>query len=181
MASQPTYEALAEALAIHVYSRCEEWPVGTVIYQHFAENNLNVPCEILARVGVMQPLPRDTAHAFRNNWAPGKPLTISRNEGEAPYDHLVLALVEIVRWFRPTKGGHSEWTRVGTDRLPTSVDMTPGPINQGQIALLAYANRRVAGILEELGYGRWNNDTEFELTELGDRVPDISTYWTDRA
>ena len=91
------YRDLSVVLALNTYARCEADAKGRVVYEHFAENQLDIPPDILSRLGVMWPVAPDgsmhaLSHYFLNGWSPQDPLNLTRHEGEPSLFDLIVAL-----------------------------------------------------------------------------------------
>jgi hypothetical protein len=95
--SEGTYTALATQIARILWGLCDEENDGKLTYAHFCENNLNAPCDMLARLGLM----RDgvVSHCFVSDWSPFDEAVLLRHAGEPTADDLISGLSFYTEWF----------------------------------------------------------------------------------
>jgi hypothetical protein len=67
------YNEIAFAIASVIFVHGERHPDGTVAYAHMAENDLDKPCDMLARLGIMIRSEGDRYHTFAQDWTPWTP------------------------------------------------------------------------------------------------------------
>jgi hypothetical protein len=74
MDKNESYTEAAELLATIQFCMCV-FEHGEYRFWHCNENGLELPCETLANLGLMSPLP-PSGHAFTNEWRPGDSLDL---------------------------------------------------------------------------------------------------------
>ncbi|MEI9849948.1 MAG: hypothetical protein WDN24_02640 [Sphingomonas sp.] len=160
MLSRLAYEQAAHAIATVIWSASER-DRGATVYLHFAENDLEEPCDMLERLGAMEALGEFRhVHAFRHDWNPGRPLELVRHPGEPPAADLVLALGFYAEWFPHDATG----TPAGLDEPMPPVPVLGDGWTPGRAAMRRWAMRRIAALLAGIGLGSWADDGRFRLS-----------------
>ena len=174
------YQELSLVLALNTYSRCVSDADGCAVYEHFNENGLDVPPDILARLGVMCPEAPDKRmcsprHFFRNAWTPQKPLTLNRHEGEPSLFDLVVAVCLLVEW-----DGQQVRQGISARKVPPPSEFPELDLSdhgrfgsEPQLTFRDMSFWRAANRLHILGLGQWNENGRFELIRSlrGNRSP----------
>jgi len=164
------YLELTTILALNTFSRCVYDATGHPVYEHFSENRLEVPPDILARLGVMRPEVPDqwmgsSRHFFSNGWTPRQPLVLKRHSGEPSIFDLIVAVCLIVEWDgRNVREGISELTVPPASEFP-DLDLSDSTRfnSEPQLTFCDLAFCKAANRLELLGLGHWNECGQFEL------------------
>jgi hypothetical protein len=162
------YQTAATQLARIMWVLCEQSPDGTLLYLHASENNLDAPCDMLARLGVMKEL-RQVQHVFVRAWSPFTEVPLIRHAGEPTLDDLVLGLAFYTEWFpeEAKQRNASPVTPFGLD-IGDRTKITPASERY-----LIWAVQGACDVLIKLNAGGWQPNGIF--LPKGD--PDIETYW----
>lgn len=164
------YQELSSVLALNTYSRCVSDADGLAVYEHFKENRLEIPPDILARLGVMQPEGPDKwlyapRHVFHNNWRPGQPLELKRHAGEPSIFDLIVAACLLAEW-----DGHHVREGIKDLEVPPLSEFPDLDLDdqrrfnsEPQRTFCDLAFCKLACILERLGLGEWKDNGRFEL------------------
>lgn len=91
-------ELMIEALAAELWGRTVEDTGRGPEYQHCCENDLELPAELLERLGYMYEIDGGMAHAFARNWRPGDPAAFTPHEPEVSDEDLKFALIFMDNW-----------------------------------------------------------------------------------
>lgn len=169
-----TYAALATQIARILWGLCDEESDGKLVYVHFCENNLNAPCDMLSRLGVM----RDCAvsHCFVSDWSPFDEAVLIRHAGEPTADDLILGLTFYTEWF-PDDAAVRNRGRV------VAVDTYLGDRTRWTPALARYRTWAVQGacdLLAKLNVGSWQANGAFLPSGAYSNGIDLDLYWTSR-
>jgi hypothetical protein len=164
------YLDLAEALALIVYGRCVAYDDEHAVYQHFNENRLGIPPDILARLGIMRGVSNvdfwmtSGAHAFLNDWTPDKPLQVRRHAGEPTLFDLIAATCLMIDWDKEVSK-HFPRSAWPVPEVVPSLDLKNERRFQSpeQLVFQFMALRKGAACIERLGLGEWDNEGRFEL------------------
>ena len=68
--SAKDYDEIAYATAALIFAIADLDPDGTVVYARMSENDLDKPCDMLARLGIMISSEGHMCHSFARNWTP---------------------------------------------------------------------------------------------------------------
>lgn len=163
------YNELVHALALIIYARCVAYEGSHAEYEHFNDNRLGMPPDILARLGVMRGTGPDewlvsSRHIFERNWTPGMALDIKRHEGEPSVFDLIVAVCLMVDWDHSITERLTDIGSPKLDKLP-DLDLKDDRRFQSepQIVFQYLAFKRAATCLEKLGLGEWNDEGGFSL------------------
>lgn len=170
------YGRAVDIIACVVFSLCHHAD-GTPTYTHYSENNLNAPCDMLARLGLMSGLPRGAAHQFPV-WFPGESLPIIRHPGEPVAADLLLALAFYAQWF-PHDSTYRE--PEANEPMPEADLTADNRWSEQRERFKVWSVRRVARLLAELNLGGWNSEGTFRLPAPFGDVLDIEYYWYSRS
>ena len=164
------YLQLATVLALNTFARWTKEPDGFAVYEHFNENRLEIPPDILSRLGVMYPEVPDKwmccpRHVFVNNWRPGQPLDIKRHDGEPSIFDLIVAVCLLVEW-----DGRHVSEGIGALEVPPISEFPVLNLNdhkrfnsEPQFTFCDLVFCMAVKHLEYLGLGEWEENGRFEL------------------
>ncbi|WP_152986558.1 MULTISPECIES: hypothetical protein [unclassified Pseudovibrio] len=169
------YEALVRSIALIIYGRCVDHGNGIPEFEHFAENDLQEPPDILSRLGIMTDKDgRRHRHTFSFGWVPDKPLNLTRHQGEPTVFDLVLALCFLIDWDVARFGDIGRVRDFDPTQAAPKFDLSatrPFTTIERE-AFCEYAFLTGCALLEELGLGSWTVDARFEvLFELSQNSP----------
>lgn len=169
MDQENLYNELVRSLALIIYARCVAHDDTHAEYEHFNDNRLGMPPDILARLGVMRGTgPNEwlisSRHVFEGNWTPDMALDVKRHEGEPTVFDLIVAVCLMVDWDRSITERLKEVGSPSLNKLP-DLDLKDHRRFQSepQIVFQYLAFKRAATCLEKLGLGEWNNEGDFSL------------------
>lgn len=178
--SSPTYENLVSIIANVIIGLSHDDSVGDGVarYQHFCENNLNAPCDILQRLGVMVETPGGMGHSFRPSWVAGDDVTICRHSGEPAIEDLYIAIKFYADWFPK----HVTRTSINPNRLrPPRPFFTGTYSTPERKAFFEWAMECVINELVKVRAGRWSNKDKFVLNESFYGHKGLEDYWRRRS
>jgi hypothetical protein len=170
-----TYAALATQTARILWGLCDEENEGKLEYVHFCENNLNAPCDMLARLGLM----RDCAvsHRFVSDWSPFHQAVLIRHAGEPTADDLLLGLTFYTEWF-------PDEAAFGNRGCVASVDVKLGDRTRRTPAGERFRTWAVQGaceLLAKLDAGSWQANGAFAPSGPYSNGVDLERYWHSRS
>jgi hypothetical protein len=180
------YQELALVLALNTYSRCASDADGLAVYEHFNENQLGMPPDILARLGVMCPEGTDEwmfspRHSFRNSWSPQKPLILKRHEGEPSVFDLLVATCLLVKWDgRRVRPGIRDLKIPPPSKFPELDLSDHGRFgSEPQLAFQDMSFCLAANRLHVLGLGQWTGRFELITSLLGSSPIDLADTYSE--
>jgi hypothetical protein len=163
---EPVYGALATQIARIMRGLCDYEIAGRPAFYHCHENNMDAPCDMLARLGVMKD--ETVAHSFAPDWSPFSEAMLARHPGEPSSSDLVLGLAFLAESFPDDARRRNAACCVATDLEDRS-----------KAAASRYRNWALQGacnLLIRLEAGSWRQDGRF--LPKGDF--DIESYWQSR-
>lgn len=160
------YETLAQAIAFLVFCDCTDHGNGVPEFEHFAENDLQEPPDILSRLGVMTDKSgRRHCHSFNSGWTPNKQLGLIRHQGEPTYFDLVLALCFIIDWralaYKNARLSKEFDPTLATDEFYSLVTKLKNTEEHEMFHAYAFING--CALLEALGLGSWTENAGFKV------------------
>ena len=164
------YQELSTVLALNTFSRCVKDTDGVLVYEHFNDNRLDVPPDILSRLGVMYPEHPDEwmgcpRHVFVNQWHPELPLDLKRHLGEPSIFDLIVAVSLLVEWHgRHVRKDIGELEIPPVSEFPVlNLDDDRRFNSEPQLTFEDLAFCKATKQLEQLGLGEWKENGRFEL------------------
>ena len=164
------YTDLATAIALLIYRRCIDHGDGIAEYQHFGENQLGVPADALARLGVMRAIGPDKwlvakTHVFKKGWHPATLTDLVRHAGEPSVFDLITSLCLLVDWdsqYMPNSMPHEK--PLPLESLP-QIDLCDQQrfATPTQKVFDAHVFRLATEPLVKLGLGHWSRKDGFKL------------------
>lgn len=182
------YLELSTILALNTYARCLSDADGLAVYEHFNENRLEIPPDLLSRLGVMYPESPDEwlgchRHIFANNWHPKLPLDLKRHPGEPSIFDLIVAVCLLVEWDgRHVRKGIRELEVPSVSEFPVLNLNDQRRFNsEPHLKFCDLAFCKAAKHLEKLGLGEWKASGQFELIDslLGSSPIDLADSYTE--
>jgi hypothetical protein len=164
-----TYAALATQIARISWGRSEWDADGTLVDVHFCENNLQAPCDMLARLGVLRD--NEVSHSFPADWSPLHATRLVRHAGEPTEADLLLGLMFYTEWF-PSEAALSNRHPMGPAGERSSWKPVAGD--------LVWAVQGACELLSKLKAGSWQANGEFWPRSAYSDGYDIELYWSSR-
>jgi hypothetical protein len=164
-----TYAALATQIARISWGRSECDGDGTLVDVHFCENNLQAPCDMLARLGVLRD--NEVSHSFPADWSPLHATRLVRHAGEPTEADLLLGLMFYTEWF-PSEAALSNRHPMGPAGERSSWKPVAGD--------LVWAVQGACELLSKLKAGSWQANGEFWPRSAYSDGYDIELYWSSR-
>ncbi|MEM8792999.1 MAG: hypothetical protein AAGE80_15370 [Pseudomonadota bacterium] len=173
------YSDLLYALSLMIYARCVDYGGGIAVFEHFAENGFEMPCELLANVGIMRtegtyPSNQDPhRHAFVEGWSTATKVKLERNPAKSEVVEVLVALCFLVDW---SKADFSEISRNGKlkGNPPKLNIVDQWRFNSSQQrAFEKYAYICALDQLAKAGLVRWQSTGGFELIVSSEGDPPI--------
>lgn len=174
--AKPSYGNLAEIIALELFPLFELNHKGRMECEHFASNDFDLPCDILARLGILNPESAGHSHEFNVQWQPGEPLPIARNASEPSYDDLVTAFIRAFRWWSYELKSRQCYVFDAANIPPPPSDRRF--CSDETITYRRYTHSLVLEALVQLDLGEWLEDEVFVLNEHGDAIRVPGNYWT---
>jgi hypothetical protein len=168
-----TYAALATQIARISWGRSECDLDGTLRDVHFNENDLQAPCDMLARLGVL----RDNvvSHSFPADWSPLDEARLVRHAGEPTEKDLLLGLMFYTEWF-PSEAALSNRHPMA----PAGVGRRDGACWKPIAGDLVWAVQGACELLLKLKAGSWQANGEFWPRSAYSDSYKIELYWSSR-
>ncbi|WP_206241566.1 hypothetical protein [Novosphingobium terrae] len=167
----PSYEALATQIARIVWCHCYEKIGNQSAFFHFCENNLNAPCDMLARLGLMED--HEVAHAFIQPLSPLIQAPIQRHDKAPTQAEPLLGLTFLVHW-KPREAALKHRGAM------LSVSDQQSTIERDDAALQKFHIWAVQGACELLhasAFGAWTEAGSFAMIALYADEDAIERYW----
>jgi hypothetical protein len=170
-----TYAALATQIARIVWGLCDEENEGKFEYVHFCENNLNAPCDMLVRLGLMRDC--GVSHCFVSDWSPFDEAVLIRHAGEPTEDDLVLGLMFYTEWFPDDAAVRNRGCVIPVDtNLGDRTRRTPASARY-----LTWAIQGACELLAKLDVGSWQANGAFAASGPYSSDIDLELYWQSRS
>lgn len=180
MASQSNYEDIAVAIADVILSLSHDQGLndGKARFEHFCENNMNAPCDMLARLGIMTEARAGMEHCFTSDWRTGMSHPVQRHQGEPSLDDLFLALKFYSEWFPKVVSKDS--FQIAGDR-PALPNFSGPYANESRTQFHHWAMQNVIELLLKANLGNWAEDGRFKLFKPFDEHRGLEKYWMTRS
>ena len=166
--------AMATQIARILWGLCGEEIDGKLVYFHACENNLNAPCDMLARLGLMRDC--GVSHCFASDWSPFDEAVLIRHAGEPTGDDLVSGLTFYTEWFPDDAAIRNRGRLV-------LVDANLGDRTRWTPACARYRTWAVQGacdLLAKLDVGSWQANGVFSPSGRYSDITDLDLYWHSR-
>jgi hypothetical protein len=150
------YDDLATAIARILRSICDFEMDGHPAFTYANSNDLDAPCDMLARLGLMKE--HSVQHVFSRDWPLLQTAPLVRHAGEPSLNDLIRGLCFFVDWF-PSVPRDAEHADVPTD-FPDVGERSQ------QDRLHKWSVQEGRRLLEELGIGRWSSRDVWRSNEL---------------
>ena len=158
------YSALATQIAKILWGMCDYEIDGRLQFTHNYENYLELPCDMLQRLGAM--IDNEVAHQFAFSWEPHDPLPLTRHDGEPTTTDLAMGLTFYTQWFPRDSAASNRDVEATTDLvIEDRQKLTPA-----RRQYMTWAVQGACVLLEQAGAGSWNSDGMF--VPLGEFVSD---------
>ncbi|QGM44593.1 hypothetical protein [Methylocystis heyeri] len=164
--AESIYGALATQIARIMRGLCDYEIAGRPSFHHCSENNMDAPCDMLARLGVMKD--ETVAHSFAPDWSPFSEAMLARHPGEPSSSDLVLGLAFLTESFPDDARRRNAACCIATD--------LEGGSKAAASRYRIWALQGACNLLMRLEAGSWNQDGRF--LPKGDF--DIESYWRSR-
>lgn len=169
-----TYAALATQIARIAWSFSECEPDGTLRNLHCNENNLQAPCDMLARLGVLRG--SGVGHSFPANWSPSNEARLVRHAGEPTEKDLLSGLMFYVEWF-PRQAALANRHPMALAGVELRDHARWNPVAGRD---LVWAVQGACELLLKLKAGSWQADGAFWPRSAYSNGYDIELYWSSR-
>lgn len=181
------YLNLVHVLALDTFARCVKDSEARAYYEHFCENRLEIPPDILSRLGVMKPMEPDNRmdalrHCFVSPWTPRQPLVLHRHDGAPSIFDLIVAVCMLLEWNDvqiQAKAGAPVPSLSDFPELDLSDDRRFN--SEPQMTFRSLVFHKAAHHIGRLGLGQWNEDNRFELISplLGNSPIDLADSYDE--
>jgi hypothetical protein len=169
-----TYTALATQIARILWGMCDYEMEGKLAYCHFCENNLNAPCDMLVRLGLMRDC--EVAHCFVSDWSPFDEAILIRHAGEPAENDLISGLAFYTLWFPDEAALRNRGQLVLVDtNLGDRTRRTPA----GE-RYRTWAIQGACDLLAKLNVGSWQANSAFCPSAPYSNEIDLERYWNSR-
>ncbi len=168
------YDNFARQIAQILWGMCDHEANGARAFYHASENNLDAPCDMLARLGIISA--EAVSHRFPANWSPFEETTFSRHPGEPTARDLWLGLTFLIHWFPQEAASSKRGQAIG-------VETDFGDLSRLTPAWKRYQIWAVQGaceLLRTLSLGAWNDDGTFRICDPCFTPESIEAYWSSR-
>lgn len=173
--SSESYEAIATQIARIFWGMCSHEINGRRYFYHANENNLDAPCDMLARLGLLD-MQSDVAHCFVSDWSPFTEAPLIRHAGEPSEHDLVLALTFYTHWFPDEAAARHRGLAIVSSYSPDQAYNDPAVVRYR-----VWAVQGACKLLEQLGLGTWGNHGAFMPHAPYSSDDDIASYWANRS
>ncbi|MBR1209742.1 hypothetical protein [Bradyrhizobium sp. JYMT SZCCT0180] len=172
--SDRTYAGLATQIARILWGLCDAEIEGKLVYFHACENNLNAPCDMLARLGLMRDW--EVSHCFASDWSPFNEAALIRHPGEPTGDDLLLGLMFYTEWFPNNAAFRNRGRVAGVD---VSLDDRARRTPAGE-RYLTWAVQGACELVMKLDAGSWQANGVFSPSGPYLDSTDLDLYWHSR-
>ncbi len=166
LSAETNYDDIVWPLVLLIFARRTDHGDGVPEFEHFAENDLQEPADVLCRLDLMTD--KDGSglrHIFPTNWLPGRPLSLERHAGAPTAFDLVLVLCFLIDWDAGRFGDVKSCSGSSFDKLVNDLDLRSEDWSQtsSRHGFHAFAVLTGCRVLEGLGLGGWTSGGRFKL------------------
>lgn len=169
------YDRFVRQIARILWGMCDHETEDVRGFCHCNENNLNAPCDMLARLGIMHG--GTVSHRFVANWSPFGETPSTRHAGEPTAQDLWLGLTFLIEWC-PQEAALSK-----RGQVVVGIETDFGDLSRLTTARIRYRIWAVQGaceLLHSLALGAWSDDSTFRICDPDSTADDIEDYWSSR-